>query len=152
MCMVLLLFKTAPWFWILFSLDVGLGCCFVFRSEMSTDVNGTRALKAAQTEGCLLQTMQAIPGMLLALVLCFDHRKGREHENEGSFSRGNQYIRYAVCGYSIGLITALAAGLLSQLPQPALLYLVSSSWQLWNVLAFRTDEMFCTDSEHVYSS
>jgi signal peptide peptidase-like protein 3 len=86
--------------------------------------------------------MQAIPGMLLALVLCFDHRKGREHENEGSFSRGNQYIRYAVCGYSIGLITALAAGLLSQLPQPALLYLVSSSWQLWNVLGFRTDEIF----------
>ncbi len=126
-----LLFKTAPWFWILFSLDVGLGCCFVFRFEMSTDVNGTRALKVAQTEGCLLQTLQAIPGMLLALVLCFDHRKGREHENEGSFSRGNQYIRYAVCGYSIGLITALAAGLLSQLPQPALLYLVSSSWQLW---------------------
>ncbi len=143
-----LLFKTAPWFWIFFSLDVGLGCCFVFRSEMSTDVNGTGALKAAQTEGCLLQTMQAIPGMLLALVLCFDHRKGREHENEGSFSRGNQYIRYAVCGYSIGLITALAAGLLSQLPQPALLYLVSSLWQLWNVLAFRTDEMFCTDSQY----
>jgi signal peptide peptidase-like protein 3 len=69
----------------------------------------------------------AIPGMLLTLVLCFDHRKGREHENEGSFSRGNQYIRYAVCGYSIGLITALAAGLLSQLPQPALLYLVPST-------------------------
>ena len=68
--------------------------------------------------------LQAIPGMLLSLVLCFDHRKFREHDNEGTFSRGNKYIQFGGCGYAVGMIAALAAGLLSQAAQPALLYLV----------------------------
>lgn len=69
----------------------------------------------------------AIPGMLLSLVLCFDHRKFREHDNEGTFSRGNKYIQFGGCGYAVGMIAALAAGLLSQSAQPALLYLVPST-------------------------
>ncbi|CAH9059389.1 unnamed protein product [Cuscuta epithymum] len=71
----------------------------------------------------------AIPSMLLALVLCYDHRKGRESWNtlDGSSSKGFKYIWYALTGYSIGLITALAAGILTQSPQPALLYLVPST-------------------------
>jgi len=69
----------------------------------------------------------AIPGMLLSLVLCFDHRKVREHDNEGTFSRGNKYIQVGGCGYAVGMIAALAAGLLSQSAQPALLYLVPST-------------------------
>jgi signal peptide peptidase-like protein 3 len=71
--------------------------------------------------------LQAIPGMLLSLVLCFDHRKVREHDNEGTFSRGNKYIQVGGCGYAVGMIAALAAGLLSQSAQPALLYLVRRS-------------------------
>ncbi|XP_024366479.1 signal peptide peptidase-like 1 isoform X1 [Physcomitrium patens] len=69
----------------------------------------------------------AIPGMLLSLVLCFDHRKVREYDNEGSFSRGNKYIQFGGFGYAVGMIAALAAGLLSQSAQPALLYLVPST-------------------------
>ncbi|XP_072974783.1 signal peptide peptidase-like 1 [Typha angustifolia] len=71
----------------------------------------------------------AIPGMLLALVLCFDHQKNREMAIpvDTSFSKGQKYIWYAVSGYAIGLVTALAAGILSQSPQPALLYLVPST-------------------------
>ena len=71
---------------------------------------------------------QAIPAMLLALVLCFDHRKNREAVSTLDFasSRGHKYIWYAISGYAIGLVTALAAGTLTHSPQPALLYLVSS--------------------------
>ncbi|RZC57062.1 hypothetical protein C5167_004366 [Papaver somniferum] len=71
----------------------------------------------------------AIPGMLLALVLCFDHRRTRDSATpmELSSTKGQKYIWYAVCGYAIGLVTALAAGILSQSPQPALLYLVPST-------------------------
>jgi signal peptide peptidase-like protein 3 len=69
----------------------------------------------------------AIPGMLLSLVLCFDHRKVREHDNEGTFSRGNKYIQYGGGGYAVGMVAALSAGLLSQAAQPALLYLVPST-------------------------
>lgn len=65
--------------------------------------------------------------MLLSLVLCFDHRKVREYDNEGSFSRGNKYIQFGGFGYAVGMIAALAAGLLSQSAQPALLYLVRLS-------------------------
>ncbi|XP_074282198.1 signal peptide peptidase-like 1 [Silene latifolia] len=66
----------------------------------------------------------AIPGMLLALVLSFDHRKNKDPITS---SKGHKYIWYAICGYAVGLVTALAAGLLSQSPQPALLYLVPST-------------------------
>ncbi|CAA6666578.1 unnamed protein product [Spirodela intermedia] len=69
----------------------------------------------------------AIPGMLLALVLCFDHQKSREVASSvdaSSSSRGQRYIYYAVSGYAIGLVSALAAGILTRSPQPALLYLV----------------------------
>lgn len=71
---------------------------------------------------------QAIPSMLLALVLCFDHQKSRESappsKGDGSASKGFKYIWYALTGYSLGLISALAAGILTRSPQPALLYLV----------------------------
>ncbi|XP_078442179.1 SIGNAL PEPTIDE PEPTIDASE-LIKE 1 [Wolffia australiana] len=71
----------------------------------------------------------AIPGMLLSLVLCFDHHKSREitSPKDGSFSNGRRYIVYAVSGYAIGLVAALAAGILTRSPQPALLYLVPST-------------------------
>eukprot|EP00253_Pinus_taeda_P002290 PITA_02290 len=67
----------------------------------------------------------AIPGMLLALVLCFDHRKSRDTGNviDVPFVKGRKYIWYALSGYAAGLIAALAAGVLTQSPQPALLYL-----------------------------
>lgn len=71
----------------------------------------------------------AIPGMLLALVLCFDYRKSRDTVNllELHSSKGHKYIWYALPGYAIGLVTALAAGVLTHSPQPALLYLVPST-------------------------
>jgi signal peptide peptidase-like protein 3 len=71
----------------------------------------------------------AIPSMLLALVLCFDHRKSRDTVSlfELRSSKGHKYIWYALPGYTIGLITALAAGVLTHSPQPALLYLVPST-------------------------
>ncbi|QCE08189.1 signal peptide peptidase-like 3 [Vigna unguiculata] len=71
----------------------------------------------------------AIPGMLLALVLCFDYRKSRDIVNlfELHSSKGHKYIWYALPGYAIGLVTALAAGVLTHSPQPALLYLVPST-------------------------
>ena len=64
--------------------------------------------------------------MLLALVLCFDYRKSRDTINLTDLhsSKGHKYIWYALPGYAIGLVTALAAGVLSNSPQPALLYLV----------------------------
>ncbi|KDP22265.1 hypothetical protein JCGZ_26096 [Jatropha curcas] len=71
----------------------------------------------------------AIPAMLLALVLCFDHRKSREPVSllDIHSSKGHKYIWYALPGYAIGLLTALAAGVLTHSPQPALLYLVPST-------------------------
>ncbi|MFQ6632766.1 hypothetical protein Gotur_011477 [Gossypium turneri] len=68
----------------------------------------------------------AIPAMLLALVLCFDHRNSRDTVNllDLHYLKGNKYIWYALPGYAIGLVTALAAGILTRSPQPALLYLV----------------------------
>ncbi|KAH0978924.1 hypothetical protein GBA52_006101 [Prunus armeniaca] len=71
----------------------------------------------------------AIPAMLLALVLCFDHRRSRDSINllEMHSSKGHKYIWYALPGYAIGLVTALAAGILTHSPQPALLYLVPST-------------------------
>lgn len=69
---------------------------------------------------------QAIPAMLLALILCFDHRKTRDVVNifDLKSSKGHKYIWYALPGYAIGLVAALAAGVLTHSPQPALLYLV----------------------------
>ncbi|XP_057951517.1 signal peptide peptidase-like 1 isoform X2 [Malania oleifera] len=71
----------------------------------------------------------AIPAMLLALVLCFDHRKSRDSVNPLDLpsSKGHKYIWYALTGYAVGLVTALAAGVLTHSPQPALLYLVPST-------------------------
>ncbi|KAG7014768.1 Signal peptide peptidase-like 1 [Cucurbita argyrosperma subsp. argyrosperma] len=66
--------------------------------------------------------------MFLALVLCFDHRKSRDTVNLlDMHARGHKYIWYALPGYAIGLVTALAAGVLTHSPQPALLYLVPST-------------------------
>ncbi|PON90849.1 Peptidase A22B, signal peptide peptidase [Trema orientale] len=71
----------------------------------------------------------AIPAMLLALVLWFDHRRSRDTVNllDLHSSKGHKYIWYALPGYAIGLVTALAAGVLTHSPQPALLYLVPST-------------------------
>jgi len=71
----------------------------------------------------------AIPGMLLALVLCFDYRKNRDLGNDTKLPvmRGCKYVWHALSGYATGLIAALAAGILTRLPQPALLYLVPST-------------------------
>lgn len=71
----------------------------------------------------------AIPSMLLALVLCFDNRKSKDsvYPMDLQQSKGFKYIWYAVAGYSVGLVTALAAGILTHSPQPALLYLVPST-------------------------
>ncbi|RWR91735.1 signal peptide peptidase-like protein 1 [Cinnamomum micranthum f. kanehirae] len=67
--------------------------------------------------------------MLLALVLCFDHRKSGDSlsPTDASFSKGHKYIWFALAGYAIGLVTALAAGILTHSPQPALLYQVPST-------------------------
>jgi hypothetical protein len=79
------------------------------------------------TEVALLE-LQAIPGMLLALVLCFDHRKGKvEYDLDIAFPKGYRYIWFAAVGYGVGLVAALAAGVLTRAPQPALLYLVRSN-------------------------
>lgn len=69
----------------------------------------------------------AIPSMLLALVLCFDHRKDKEVASPMDISKGHKYIWYATTGYAVGLVAALAAGILTHSPQPALLYLVPST-------------------------
>ncbi|KAK9672621.1 hypothetical protein RND81_12G112700 [Saponaria officinalis] len=71
----------------------------------------------------------AIPAMLLALVVCFDHRKSKETASTLGIAspRGHKYIWYAISGYAVGLVTALSAGILSRSPQPALLYLVPST-------------------------
>lgn len=70
----------------------------------------------------------AIPSMLLALVLCFDHRKSKDLGNPmDTLPKGYKYSWYALTGYGIGLVIALAAGILSHSPQPALLYLVPST-------------------------
>ena len=86
----------------------------------------------------------AIPGMLLALVLCFDYRKSRDTVNllELHSSKGHKYIWYALPGYAIGLVTALAAGVLTHSPQPALLYLVPSTLGPVVVISWMKRELF----------
>ncbi|TYJ07536.1 hypothetical protein E1A91_A11G011400v1 [Gossypium mustelinum] len=71
----------------------------------------------------------AIPAMLLALVLCFDHRNSSDTVNllDLHSLKGNNYIWYALPGYAIGLVTSLTAGILTHSPQPALLYQVPST-------------------------
>lgn len=68
--------------------------------------------------------------MLLALILCFDHRKDRDVLDPLDISspKGPKYFWNALFGYAIGLVAALAAGILSLSPQPALLYLVNLSF------------------------
>eukprot|EP00850_Spirogloea_muscicola_P017709 SM000155S01638 [mRNA] locus=s155:72515:73553:+ [translate_table: standard] len=94
----------------------------------------------------------AIPGMLLALVVCFDYHKSREaEEDKGGLSsltaprppaaRRGQYVWYAVAGYAVGLVAALAAGVLTRLPQPALLYLVPSTLGPVAAVAWRRREL-----------
>nr|ACU22826.1 unknown [Glycine max] len=86
----------------------------------------------------------AIPGMLLALVLCFDYRKSRDTVNllELHSSKGHKYTWYALPGYAIGLVTALAAGVLTHSPQPALLYLVPSTLGPVVVISWMKRELF----------
>lgn len=76
--------------------------------------------------------------MLLALVLSFDHRKGKVSVSplDIQSSKGHKYIWYALSGYAIGLITALSAGVLTHSPQPALLYLV------YHLLPFINDHKY----------
>lgn len=76
----------------------------------------------------------AIPGMLLALIICFDHRKKRDYNDSDFLLRGrgcgsdnNKYIWHGIGGYAVGLIIALSMGVLTKSPQPALLYLVPST-------------------------
>lgn len=68
--------------------------------------------------------------MLLALVLFFDNRKHKDVNvpSDVSSSKRRNYVWYALTGYGVGLVAALAAGILSQSPQPALLYLVNVYW------------------------
>ncbi|KAK4740700.1 hypothetical protein SAY87_024288 [Trapa incisa] len=84
----------------------------------------------------------AIPAMLLALVLCFDHRKSRDIVSllDLHSSKGHKYISYALPGYAIGLIVALSAGVLTRSPQPALLYLVPSTLGPVMVVSWRRNE------------
>lgn len=84
----------------------------------------------------------AIPSMLLALVLAFDHRKIKDSSvRDLSSSKGHKYIWYAICGYSVGLVSALAAGILTRSPQPALLYLVPSTLGPVVVISWMRNEL-----------
>ena len=69
--------------------------------------------------------LQAIPGMVLSLVLCYDHRRGRDPDNEGTFMKGIKYIHFGGCGFFVGVTAALVVGALWQAAQPALLFLVN---------------------------
>ena len=64
--------------------------------------------------------------MFLALVFCFDYQKSKEVTLplDGLYWKGRRYVAYAVAGYTVGLVAALATGILTRSPQPALLYLV----------------------------
>ncbi|CAA0834395.1 Signal peptide peptidase-like 1 [Striga hermonthica] len=86
----------------------------------------------------------AIPSMLLALVLCFDHRKSRDPSIDLDFqsSKGFKYFKHALFGYAVGLLTALAAGILTHSPQPALLYLVPCTLGPVVILSWMKNELF----------
>ncbi|CAI5479047.1 unnamed protein product [Closterium sp. Yama58-4] len=148
----------------------------------------------------------AIPGMLLALVLCVDQHKRRQQQeeqqqrelevleagrggkeqqqepHEPSHSQHSQkhseqhsqqhsqqqhhsqdnlsrplldslhsvkehgkgqlgYVWVAAVGYAVGLVAALAAGVLTRSPQPALLYLVPSTLGPVSLVAWRRGEL-----------
>lgn len=89
---------------------------------------------------CSMFLVQAIPAMLLTLVLCFDYRKSRDMVSLSDLhsSKGHKYICYALPGYAIGLIISLVAGVLTHSPQPALLYLVCTC-----NLFFDSSHSFC---------
>ena len=96
----------------------------IYSLSLSQTENGMKK-PLITTEELLI--LQAIPGMLLALVLSFDHRKNRDMVGPvDASSKGHKYMWCALFGYAVGLVTALAAGILTQSAQPALLYLVSS--------------------------
>ncbi len=80
----------------------------------------------------------ALPGMALALLLCHDYRRASKRSllASGSAREGGLWtlarsprfwsgslLLTAACGYGLGLVTALAAGILSTAAQPALLYI-----------------------------
>ncbi|CAI5464115.1 unnamed protein product [Closterium sp. Yama58-4] len=133
----------------------------------------------------------AIPGMLLALVLCVDQHKRRQQQEEQQqrelevleAGKGGQeqqqqphehpqkhseqhsqgmlnrplldalpsareqeraqlgYVWVAAVGYAVGLVAALAAGVLTRSPQPALLYLVPSTLGPVSLVAWRRGEL-----------
>lgn len=82
--------------------------------------------------------------MLLALVLFFDNRKHKDVNVplDVSPSKRRNYVWYALIGYGVGLVAALAAGILSQSPQPALLYLVNVIW-LYSQVSESIPFLFC---------
>ncbi|XP_051137981.1 signal peptide peptidase-like 1 isoform X2 [Andrographis paniculata] len=88
----------------------------------------------------------AIPSMLLALVLSFDHKKSRDSpapSSDSQSSKGFKYFWPALSGYAVGLITALAAGILTRSPQPALLYLVMFLAAPWTPAPGRSVPFCC---------
>ncbi|KAF6162216.1 hypothetical protein GIB67_008345 [Kingdonia uniflora] len=115
---------------------------FIVNSELSDALTSLEVL-IQEFRICMgVAISLAIPGMLLALVLCFDHRKSRDLTSHLDVlpTRGKKYIWFAVWGYAIGLVAALAAGILTHSPQPALLYLVPSTLGPVVVLSwFRAD-------------
>lgn len=72
--------------------------------------------------------------MFVYLVLSYDNRNQKETSTLPPYSPPQRpsYFWVAIIGYSLGLLSAMAAGTLTRSPQPALLYLVrdSSTWIL----------------------
>ena len=74
----------------------------------------------------------ALPGMLLALSACFDQRRCRNDplspmRAPSSMSEQQQrsvYLQRATLGYLVGMLSAMIGGMMSQMAQPALMYLV----------------------------
>ena len=79
----------------------------------------------------------ALPGMLLALSACFDQRRCRNdpllspmRASSSSLSEQQQqqqrsvYLQRATLGYLVGMLSAMIGGMMSQMAQPALMYLV----------------------------
>jgi hypothetical protein len=74
--------------------------------------------------------------MLMALLLSFD--KWKEREEPKAAGSQHRYFRQASVGYAVGLVTALAAGVLMRSAQPALLYLVSMFCIPLHLVRFRS--------------
>ncbi|KAF5480420.1 hypothetical protein F2P56_001172 [Juglans regia] len=109
------------------------------RNLLSGAVPGGNAVDFMMLGLCVM----AFPSMLLALILCFDHRKSRDSVNLSDInsSKGHRYIWYALAGYAIGLVTALAAGVLTHWPQPVLFYLVPSTLGPIIVISWMRNEL-----------